>query len=150
MSLEHLLRRLRSRETGSITFEKEGKLAKQNSDKFLNCRHQILDDREFWVRLEYDATRWMSQSKDQVLRRFWIDGFVPVTTYNTKRGLDVEGVAWVYGDSRSPGGSFRFIVSIPQKLLYRRIQNYAIEQIAVDEAEETLHVVIGRDLPALG
>lgn len=92
----------------------------------------------------------MSQSKDQVLRRFWIDGFVPVTTYNTKRGLDVEGVAWVYGDSRSPGGSFRFIVSIPQKLLYRRIQNYAIEQIAVDEAEETLHVVIGRDLPALG
>jgi hypothetical protein len=54
-----------------------------------------MDDKEFWTRLEYDASHWLESSDDNMLRRFWIDGFLPDSINNTKYGADVEGTAWV-------------------------------------------------------
>jgi hypothetical protein len=113
-------------------------------------RHQILRDEEFWTRLEYDASRWLASSDEKTLRRFWIDGFLPEKVTNTKRGVDVEGIAWVCASSGAQGGRYRFIVSVPQKMLHRRIQTYVIEQVVIGEAEETLHVEIGKDMPSRG
>jgi hypothetical protein len=105
----------------------------------MSDRHQILDDQEFWTRLEYDASRWLETSSDRALRRYWVDGFVPANAINTKRGLDVEGVAWVMGGGN---GEYRFIASVPQKLLHGKSQSFEIESLSVDEDQHLLEVVV--------
>jgi hypothetical protein len=61
----------------------------------MNDRAQIIGDKDFWDDLEYRVTGWLSSSEEIELRRFWIDGFVPESFRNTKRGIDVLGKAWV-------------------------------------------------------
>ena len=126
----------------------------------MSDRQQILSDQEFWTRLEYDASRWLEGSEDRALRRFWIDGFNPEVATNTKRGLDVEGAAWVM---RSDGGEvaggvpphkrhgegdrsqpyYRFLASIPQKLVNGRRLGFEIESLSLDEGQQFLQIVIG-------
>jgi len=103
--------------------------------------HQIMDDDEFWTRLEFYASHWLENSDDRTLRRFWIDGFLPQTIRGTKRGTDVEGMAWVYGDPqiRHP---YRFIVSVPQKMMHSRRQTFSIEQLTLDNAQQTLRIEV--------
>lgn len=100
---------------------------------------QILDDEEFWTRLEYDASQWLQSSNDKELRRHWVDGFTPTNAVNTKRGLDAEGVAWVMGEG---GCEYRFLVSIPQKLLHRKKQKLEIESLSLDKDQRVLEVVV--------
>jgi len=109
-------------------------------------RHQILEDRDFWARLEYDATRWVAAAPDPALRRFWIDGFIPDAATNTQRGLDVEGVVWIGEGSQQRG--WRFVASVPQKLLHRYRQIFAIESLSLDAERQCLDVVIAWKEPA--
>ncbi|MGD9589002.1 MAG: hypothetical protein AB7V11_08860 [Pyrinomonadaceae bacterium] len=102
-------------------------------------------DDEFWTRLEYDATRWLESSDDRTLRRIWIDGFLPESIADTKRGADIAGVAWV-GVGGSEQFQYRFVVSVPQKVLYSR-ETYYIEQLALDEAQQTLQIELTSEKP---
>jgi hypothetical protein len=103
-------------------------------------RHQIMDDGEFWNRLEFAASRWLESSHDRTLKQFWIDGFVPETVTDTRRGADVEGTAWV-GIGGREQSQYRFVASVPQKILYRR-EMFSIEQLVLDEAQQTLQIEI--------
>ena len=75
-----------------------------------------------------------------MLKHFWIDGFLPETSTNTKYGVDVEGMAWVV--DRQKQAPYRFIVSVPQKMLYRRRQVFSIQQIELDQAKQILHIEV--------
>ena len=105
----------------------------------MSDRHQILDDQEFWTRLEYGASQWLQSSSEKDLRRYWVDGFVPTNAINTKRGLDVEGVAWVMGAGKC---EYHFIASVPQKLLHGKRQSFEIESLTLDEDQHSLEVVV--------
>jgi len=104
-------------------------------------RHHILTDQEFWTRLEYDASRWLETSNARELRRYWIDGFIPTNAMNTKRGIDIEGVAWV-GQGGRTQYEYRFRASVPQKLLHGHSQNFEIESLSLDEDQHLLEVVV--------
>ena len=108
-------------------------------------RHQIKDDRQFWERLEYAASHWLRGSDDVVLRRFWIDGFLPEAAKNTHCGVDVEGAVWV-GLGQLRQFQYRFVVSVPQKLLHQR-ETFFIEHLALDEAEQTLQIAVSNESP---
>jgi len=103
-----------------------------------------MDDKEFWDRLEYDASRWLGNSDDRALRRFWIDGFLPETVTDTKRGVDVEGTAWV-GDGAREQHPYRFVVSVPQKMLRRGRSVFSIEHVVIDAAQQTLQIEVGNE-----
>ena len=126
----------------------------------MNERHQILDNQEFWTQLEHDATRWLESSPDRTLRRFWLDGFNPETATNTKQGINVDGSAWVhcfdggqvargvkfpYPSGTEAGGhpNYRFVASIPQKLLHMRKINFEIKGLSLDADQQFLQVEIG-------
>ena len=111
----------------------------------MSDRHQIIYDKEFWTRLEYDVSRWLGGSDDKTLRRFWIDGFLPESATDTKRGADVEGMAWV-GIGGSEQYQYRFVVSVPQKMLHRR-ETFSIERLSLDEAQQTLQIEVTNEKP---
>jgi hypothetical protein len=79
-------------------------------------RHEIIKDALFWTKFAYSVCGWLGEAEDVLLRRFWIDDFLPESATDTKRGVDVEGKAWV-GDGPRDQQAYRFIVSIPQKML---------------------------------
>ena len=103
-------------------------------------RHQIKDDAEFWTRLEYYASHQLQVGADKALRQFWFDGFDPLTVKDTKRGVDVEGMAWVGHGSEMD--QYCFVVSVPQKMLHGHRQNFSIAQILLDDAQHTVQIVI--------
>ena len=100
----------------------------------MNPRHAIIGDKDFWLRLERAASAWLSSSDKKLLRRFWIDGFVPETAKDTQRGADVEGVIWL-GEGSRQQHEYRFVASIPQKLLHNR-GTVAIDDIAIDDTQK--------------
>src|SRR5262245_26879853 len=109
----------------------------------MNERHQILDDQDFWTRLEFVASRWLETSDDSDLRRFWIDGFLPDVAKNTRLGMDVEGVALV-GDHFRHQWQYRFTVALPQKMVrYWKIP-FVIERLSLDEGNQTLQIEVAR------
>ena len=101
-------------------------------------RHQLLGKRDFWNTLAYMACVCLQDSDDPLLRRFWIDDFMPERAINTKSGVEFEGVAWV-GKARGQA-EYRFTASIPQKLLHRWKQGFVIDQILLDETQRTLQL----------
>lgn len=103
--------------------------------------HDIIDDREFWNRLEYAASHWLQSSNEKSLRRLWIDGFLPEHAAGTKFGIDVTGIAWVGSEGRVQH-PYRFIVSVSQKMAHRRKRDISIEQLVVDSAQQTLEMQI--------
>lgn len=105
-------------------------------------RHEIMKDPLFWTRLAYTACGLLQESGDKSRRRFWIDDFLPERAINTKHGLDVEGMAWV-GDGPQAMSPYRFVVSVPQKMLHRRRDIFSIESFVLDEEKHTLQVEIG-------
>ena len=114
----------------------------------MSDRYQVMDDQEFWTRLEYDACAWLQSSEEKALRRFWIDGFVPESIKDTKRGADVEGTVWV-GDGPRKQYAYRFIASLPQNMLHRRGETFSIEQLVLDEAQQILQVYCRPEPPNL-
>lgn len=104
-------------------------------------RHQIIRDALFWTKLAYSACGWLRASEHMSLRRFWIDDLLPESVTNTKLGLDVEGTAWV-GDGPKDMSPYRFIVSVPQKMLHRSPESFTIESLVLDEVQHTLQMEI--------
>ena len=105
-----------------------------------NQRHEVLKDRPFWSRLEYAVSGWLAASGEPQLRWLWCDGFLPESTADTQFGVDVEGIAWVgNGKTQQP---FRFVASLPQKLLQSDRENIAIDQLRLDEEQRTLMLSI--------
>jgi len=113
----------------------------------MSDRHQILNDGDFWTRLEFVASRWLETSDDLTLRRFWIDGFLPETAKDTRFGLDVEGMAWV-GDGPRTQSQYRFTVALPQSMLHRRTPGFVIEQLSLDEGNQVLQIELARLKPS--
>lgn len=101
-----------------------------------------MQDSLFWTRLAYQACGWLRDSGDESLRWFWIDDFIPEIANDAKHGVDVEGTAWVGDGSRSQH-PYRFLVSVPQKLLFRHERGYFIKQLAMDKVSKTLQLQIG-------
>jgi hypothetical protein len=106
-----------------------------------DIRDQIMGDQRFWERLEYEACHWLKDSTEQHVKGFWIDGFLPETVTNTKHGADVEGTAWV-GEGTRTQQSYRFTVSLPQKMLHRRPQILSIDSLSLDAAGRTLQISV--------
>jgi hypothetical protein len=104
-------------------------------------RHKILEDKEFWTRLEYAATRWLEESQKGTQSRFWVDGFLPDSATDTERGVDVKGTAFV-GEGTRTQHQYRFIVSVPQKMLDRRERVFQIEELSLNVSEETLQIKV--------
>ena len=109
----------------------------------MSDRAEILHEEPFWTRLEYSATGWLASAADRNLRRLWIDGFIPEAFANTRRGLDVEGTAWV-GEGGSMQQQYHFVVSVPQNLLHGRSRDFEIESLSVDQVQHLLKIVITR------
>lgn len=105
----------------------------------MSHRHEIVEVRKFWERLELESCRWIENSNDPFLKQFWIDGFSPERATNTSYGINVSGVAWVGNGSRKQW-PYRFTASLPQKLLYRRDPQCVIQQLTIDDREQVLHV----------
>lgn len=105
-------------------------------------RHQIMRDTLFWTRLAFTACGLLREADDKSLRRFWIDDFLPESATDTKHGVNVEGTAWV-GDGPRAMHPYRFVVSIPQKMLHRRRDCFLVDHFALDEEQHTLQVEIG-------
>jgi hypothetical protein len=99
-----------------------------------------MEDKEFWTRLEYDASRWFQGSDDKALRQFWFDGFDPLAVKDTQCGVGVEGMAWVGHGSQMD--QYQFVVSVPQKMLHRRRQEFFIKQILLNDVEQTVQIEI--------
>jgi hypothetical protein len=104
-------------------------------------RHQVMSDSLFWWRLAIGAGGWLEGSGDSSLRRFWIDDFLPESATDTKLGVDIEGTAWV-GEGSRVQHPYRFVVSIPQKMLHRRERGFSIEHLVLDEAQRILQIQI--------
>ena len=94
----------------------------------------------FWTGLAYTACGGLRLADDPALRGFWVDDFLPESAIDTKRGVDVQGTAWVGDGSRMH--PYRFTASIPQKMLHRRRKSFSIERLDFDHARRALQVVI--------
>jgi len=105
----------------------------------MSIPHPILNDKEFWTRLEFVSSDWLQQSTDKVLRRFWIDGFIPEANSNTRLGTEVNGVAWV-GEGGRIQTLFQFVVEVPQKLLHRPERPFLIRCLSLDTKEKLLRI----------
>lgn len=107
----------------------------------MNDRHQIMHDAMFWLRLERSAGAWLH---DKVRQGHWIDGFSPEDIRDTRQGVEVEGTAWVcFGqETQVP---FRFVVSVPQRMLHRRRNAFVIEDVLLDEERKMLRVWVARE-----
>lgn len=110
-------------------------------------RHHIMQDPHFWTRLAFTACGLLREADDRFLHQFWVDDFIPQSATDTKRGVDVEGTAWVGVGPRAMN-PYRFVVSIPQMMLYRRQANVSIQRLALDEERHTLHLELGHENPA--
>jgi hypothetical protein len=102
----------------------------------MHDRHAIIEDTDFWSRLEYAATAWLAESGEKRLRRYWIDGFIPETAKNTQRRTDIDGIVWLGEGSRGQH-EYRFVASVPQKLLHRPAQ-FHIDSIVIDETQKQI------------
>ena len=102
-------------------------------------RDAILRDQAFWQRLEYAASRLLSSSNEKALRQFWVDGFLPEALDNTKAGANISGGVWL-GEGSRRQKLFRFVASVPQRMLHRRRATFVIEEIAFDEGRGVLHL----------
>lgn len=107
-----------------------------------NERHQILNDNDFWSRLEFAACRWLAASDDSRSSRIWIDGFLPESITDTRLGADVEGVAWLTNGSRQQ--ALRFVASIPQKLLQSNRENVVLHAFHLDEDRRLLELAVDK------
>lgn len=113
-----------------------GRRGAKVSGLIMKERHQIMEDSRFWDLLEYEFCRWFKSAENKTLRRFWCDGFLPEGITDTKSGVNVEGTAWV-GQGREPH-AWHFVVSVPQRMLYRKQRSFAIAGMQLNEMERTL------------
>lgn len=105
-----------------------------------------MKDPLFWTRLAFTGCGLLRASADKSLRGLWIDDFLPESATDTKQGVDVEGTAWV-GDGPRAMHPYRFVVSVPQRMLSRRRDGFSIERFDLNQERHTLQVGIGPKNP---
>jgi hypothetical protein len=108
---------------------------------FVNDRHQVLADKEFWLALEFSLSGWFRTCADRSLGGFWCDGFLPHSANDTKHGVDVYGNAWIV-DGRKVQREYAFVVSIPQRMLSRRRNDIRLTGVDIDVAHERLQFAV--------
>ena len=113
----------------------------------ISDRHQILEDQLLWTSLAFTSCGLLQDSVDNSLRAFWIDDFLAESAIYTQRGVDVHGIAGVGKGSRDMH-RYRFVVSIPQKMLDRRLGRSSIQCFHLDERKRTLEVEVAHKNPA--
>ncbi|HEY1051669.1 MAG TPA: GNAT family N-acetyltransferase [Prosthecobacter sp.] len=97
-----------------------------------------MHDTLFWLRLEYHVGAWLN---DNVRQGYWNDGFRPEGIKDTRHGVEVEGITWVcFGSEVLP--PFRFVVSIPQKMLRRGRERFVIEDVLFNEAGRDIRIAV--------
>jgi len=107
-------------------------------------RHEIMQDQRFWTKLAFTACALLREGEDQTLRGLWVDDFKPEHVADTKHGVDIEGTAWI-GDGPQAMHPYRFILSVPQKILHRRRDRFSFEIFVLDQDQHTLQVSIGNE-----
>jgi hypothetical protein len=109
-------------------------------------RDNILQDSEFWLKLEYGMSPWFRNCEDTSLRGYWCDGFIPGSMVNTKDGVDVRGTAWIADSPRSQT-EWEFRASVPQTMLARRRDQFVITDVVVDRQRKYLALSVSPSLP---
>lgn len=107
----------------------------------MNTRHQIMQDRDFWVTLAFDMCGLLTESQNNKMRSYWIDDLIPQGIEDTKTGVEVSGVIWV-AQHRGPQTSCRFLATIPQKLLYKQVRDFDYEIIMFDIEKKFVEISI--------
>ena len=112
-----------------------------------NDRFKILEDWSFWNYLQFEISGYFGESQNTELNRFWIDGFEPYNCSNTKDGIDVNGIVWVMlrANVEPPQGhkpKYNFKMTIPQKMLYKKIEKYDFEVTHFDSRGKNLELRI--------
>jgi len=107
----------------------------------MSDRHQILADTDFWSRLEYELSGWFRTCGDNALGGYWCDGFVPQSASNTKEGVEVQGTSWIE-EGRGSRGQFAFVLSIPQRLLFRYGSNAVLTVKDIDVEHRSLQLAL--------
>lgn len=97
----------------------------------MSDRHEILEDRQFWLVLEYSISGWFRTCGDNLLGGFWCDGLIPESAKSTSDGIEVSGIAWVV-DHRGKQHQCSFTAAIPQRMLARRPNQVAIGDCSLD------------------
>jgi hypothetical protein len=103
----------------------------------VNDRHEVLEDAQFWLMLEYGMSGWFRDCGDKSLGGFWCDGFIPESARDTREGVEVSGIAWI-AKGRDSQDKFSFVASIPQRMLGGRRAGAAIEDLTIDLARQDL------------
>jgi hypothetical protein len=109
----------------------------------VNDRHEVLKDGKFWLVLEFRMCGWFRSCGDKSLGGFWCDGFIPESASNTKDGVEVSGVAWIV-DGRNCQHKCSFVAAIPQRMLSRRRDNVAIDELTLDMGRKELRFSVCR------
>jgi hypothetical protein len=90
-----------------------------------------MEDRDFWLVLEYGMSGRLTESPNKEWRRYWIDGFIPESITDTKTGVEVIGDVWV-AEHKGAQTKCRFLARIPQKLLHRKIREFDYKIAVLD------------------
>jgi hypothetical protein len=99
--------------------------------RLVNDRHEVLEDEKFWLALEFGLSGWFRTCGDKSLGGFWCDGFIPESVNNTRDGIEISGVAWVV-DAQDSQHKCSFVAAIPQRMLSRRRDEVAIDELELD------------------
>jgi hypothetical protein len=112
----------------------------QRFDDYMSDRHQILADRNFWLRLEYELSGWFRTCGDNALGGYWCDGFMPHSARDTKNGVTVDGIAWI--EERKGQKQYAFSLAIPQRLLFRRRRSAVLVVTGIDVQHRQLQLAM--------
>ncbi len=101
-------------------------------------RTQILDDKGFWLDLEFTLSGHFYDAESPEMRGHWVDGFVLLEAKNTKFGVVVHGQVWMGPQE------WGFQLSVPQNLLHKPITSYAFTVEQFDPHAKFLGVAISK------
>ena len=107
----------------------------------MSGRHEILEDKDFWLMLEFGISGWFRTCGDKSLGGFWCDGFLPENARNTREGVDVSGTAWL-AEGQKAQHKCTFTVSIPQRMLSRRRGEVIFDELTLDIARKQLRFAV--------
>jgi hypothetical protein len=107
----------------------------------VNDRHEILQDKDFWLMLEFGLSGWFPVCGDKSLAEFWCDGFIPENAKNMRDGIEVSGTAWV-AEGQEAQHRCSFTACIPQRMLSRRRGEVTFSELTLDIARKELRFAV--------
>lgn len=101
-------------------------------------RTRIIEDKNFWLDLEFRMSGDLQSSDADFMRRYWIDGFLPSEVKNSKQGVVVSGRVWMAEHGSGKQEQWAFEVEVPQNMLHKPIKNYEYNITNFDEVRMLL------------